>query len=67
MKLSRNSLIRDYSTIRTMIISQIIFVDAEEEAATALRNELPATAYKDEVIIIIADDNDKCPRRLILH
>ena len=49
------------------VVTQVAFVDAQEKHAVALSDKVAAAAHEDEIIVVIADNGDQTPGRLIPH
>src|SRR5215213_7274584 len=57
----------DERVVAAGVVFELALVDAEEEAAVARRVELAVGADGDELVVVVADDGDERPRRLVAH
>src|SRR5215210_5292522 len=64
---ARHRLDLDEGVVAAGVVFELALVDAEEEAAVARRVELAVGADGDELVVVVADDGDERPRRLVAH
>src|SRR5215212_9733153 len=57
----------DDHVVSAGVVTEVALVDAEEEDAVALGDELAAVADEDEVVVVVADDGDEAAGRVGAH